>query len=220
MKIKVLSIILIFLFLFSGCLSVHYRGRKIENHKNNFLKFEVKNFKERGNYEPHRFFYKVNQYRFILMWLDPDVYFPYPKGDTIPRSINPSEDYYINKRDGLTRTKIDQFFHGDRRDYFAYDCEYWMPLLSGKNEYDFYIIDENEGRKEGAWPEFDLPEDHSVRMKITPAMRTKGSDPANRRTGWYSTDPELTRKGFIIEFTIEKNRPGEQEPVCDLGIES
>lgn len=222
---KVSPILFALQFIFLRCLPLaglgsYDRGWTPKEFHQNYLKFEIKNYKDRKNYEPNRFFSKINQYRFILKWLDPDVYFPYTKGDRIPRPINPPEDYYINKRDLLNRNVIRQIMEGDRRSFFAYDCEYWMPLLPGKNEYDFYIIDENEGRKEGIWPEFDLPEDHSVRMKITPAMRTKGSDPANRRTGWYSTDPELTRKGFIIEFTIEKNRPGEQEPVCDLGIGS
>lgn len=219
MKMRILLLFLVNFTILLNCLPAYYRGKKIVNSQNNFLKFEIKNFKDRKNYEPDKIFYKINNYRFILMWLDPDVHFPYPKGDKVPRSINPLEDYYKYKKDGLTRSKIDQFFHGDRRDYFAYDCEYWMPLLPGRNQYDLSIIDRSDFRADGAWPEFDLPENHSVRMKITPAMRTKGSDPINRITGWYSTDPELTRKGFIIEFTIEKNRPGEKEPVCDLGIE-
>ncbi|MEI1278735.1 hypothetical protein V6Z05_10445 [Leptospira venezuelensis] len=220
---KVLPLFFILLFSFFRCVSLaglggYDRGWTPKEFHQNYLKFEIKNYKDRKNYEPHRTFYKINQYYFVLKWLDPDVHFPYTKNDRIPRSINPPEDYYINKKDLLNRNRIRQIMEGDRRDYFAYDCEYWMPLLPGKNEYDFYIIDENEGRRDGAWPEFDLPEGHSVRMKVTPAMRTKGSDPLNRISGWYSTDPELTRQGFIIEFTIEKNRPGEQEPVCDLGV--
>ncbi|MEI7014317.1 hypothetical protein [Leptospira licerasiae] len=186
----------------------------------NYLKFEIKNYKDRKNYEPNRFFSKVNQYRLIVKWLDPDVYFPYTEKDRIPRPINPSEDYYKNKKDFLNRNKVRQILEGDRRSYFAYDCEYWMPLLPGKNEYDFYLIDEGEGRRDGARPEFDLPEGHSVRMKVIPAMRTKASDPIWVPIGERSTDSELIRKGFNIEFKIEKNRPGELEPICDLGTQS
>ncbi|MGJ4788953.1 hypothetical protein [Leptospira koniambonensis] len=225
MRIKVLLPLFGLLITFIQCIPLagfggYDRGWTPKEFHQNFLKFEIKNFKERKNYEPDRFFHQVNQYRFILKWLDPDIYFPYAKNDRIPRHINPSENYYLNKRDFLNRNKIRQILEGDRRDYFAYDCEYWMPLLPGKNQYKIFINDEMEGRRDGVEPEFDLPEGHSIRMKITPAMRTKGSDPLNGGTGWYSTDPELTRKGFIIEFTVEKNRPGEQEPICDLGIGS
>ncbi|GBF38275.1 hypothetical protein [Leptospira johnsonii] len=225
MKKKVLSLLLSLPFVFPSCIPLaglgsYDRGWTPKEFHQNYLKFEIKNYKERKNYEPDLSFSKANQYRFILKWLDPDVYFPYTEKDRIPRPINPPEAYYINKKDLINRNRFRQILEGDRRSYFAYDCEYWMPILPGKNQYDFYIIDESEGRRDGALSEFELPEDHSVRMKITPAMRTKGSDPLNRITGWYSTDPELTRKGFIIEFTIEKNRPGEQEPICDLGIQS
>ncbi|TGN04024.1 hypothetical protein [Leptospira dzoumogneensis] len=208
-----------------GCINLvglsEYRGgwAPKEFHQN-YLKFEIKNFKERKSYEPDRWFYKVNKYYFLIKWMDPNVYFPYTEKDRIPRSINPSEDYYIHKKDLLTRYKINQFLHGDRRDYFAYDCEYWMPLLPGKNQYKIFINDIADQRREGAEPKLDLPEGYSVRMKIVPAMRTLGSDPLWLPIGERPKGPELIRKGFEIEFTIEKNRPGEQEPVCDLGIES
>ncbi|EIE00612.1 hypothetical protein [Leptospira licerasiae] len=208
----------------AGCINLsglnEYRGGWVpkEFHQN-FLKFKIQNYKERKNYEPNRFFYKVNQYYFVIKWLDPDVYFPYTEKDRIPRSINPPENYYRGKNDGLSRNQINQFLHGDRRDYFAYDCEYWMPLLPGKNQYKIFINDEIDGRREGAELEFDLPEGNSVRMKIVPLMRTLASDPIHMPIGERSKNPELIRKGFEVEFTIEKNRPGEQEPVCDLGIE-
>ncbi|TGK05901.1 hypothetical protein EHO58_09045 [Leptospira selangorensis] len=211
--------------ILSGCINLvglsEYRGgwTPQEFHQN-YLKFEIKNFKDRKNYEPNRFFSKINQYYFVLKWMDPNVYFPYTEKDPILRSINPSEDCYIHKKDLLTRYKINQFLHGDRRDYFAYDCEYWMPLLPGKNQYKVLINDIADQRREGAEPEFDLPQGHSVRMKILPAIRTLGSDPIRMPIGEPPKDPELIRKGFEIQFTIEKNRPDEREPVCDLGIES
>ncbi|PJZ77129.1 hypothetical protein [Leptospira neocaledonica] len=211
--------------ILSGCINLaglgeYRKGWVPKEFHQNYLKFEIRNFKDRKNYEPDRFFYKVNQYRFILKWLDPDVYFPYTEKDRIPRTINPPENYYIHKKDLLKRNWVRQIMEGDRRDYFAYDCEYWMPLLPGKKQYRFFINDEMDRRREGLEPEFDLPEGYSVRMKVVPAMRTLASDPTRIPIGEPSKDAELIRKGFEIEFTIEKNRPGEQEPVCNLGIES
>ncbi|TGM12297.1 hypothetical protein EHQ81_14620 [Leptospira selangorensis] len=223
MKVKVLPLLLSLPFVFSNCISLaglgsYDRGWTPKEFHQNYLKFEIKNYKDRKNYESDRFLWKVNQYRFILKWLDPNVYFPYTEKDRIIRTINPPEDYYRNKKDLLNRNLFRQIMEGDRRDYFAYDCEYWMPILPGKNQYKVLINDISDQRREGAEPEFDLPEGHSVRMKIVPAMRTLGSDPI-RMLGEPSKDPELIRKGFEIQFTIEKNRPDEQEPVCDLGIE-
>ncbi|WP_243402003.1 hypothetical protein [Leptospira haakeii] len=196
------------------------RGWTPKEFYQNYLKFEIKNYKDRKNYEPDRWFFEINQYYFLIKWMDPNVYFPYTEKDRILRNVNPPEDYYINKKDFLNRNLFRQIIEGDRRDYFAYDCEYWMPLLPGKNQYKILINDITDQRRDGAEPEFDLPEGYSVRMKIVPAMRTLGSDPTRMPIGERPKSPELVRKGFEIEFTIEKNRPGEEEPACDLEIGS
>ncbi|PKA16551.1 hypothetical protein CH363_07185 [Leptospira haakeii] len=219
-----------FLFFLSICFSLgciplaglgsYDRGWTPKEFYQNYLKFEIKNYKDRKNYEPDRWFFEINQYYFLIKWMDPNVYFPYTEKDRILRNVNPPEDYYINKKDFLNRNLFRQIIEGDRRDYFAYDCEYWMPLLPGKNQYKILINDITDQRRDGAEPEFDLPEGYSVRMKIVPAMRTLGSDPTRMPIGERPKSPELVRKGFEIEFTIEKNRPGEEEPACDLEIGS
>ncbi|PJZ49005.1 hypothetical protein CH362_11225 [Leptospira saintgironsiae] len=215
--ILLISICAIHLF----CISESPDGWRPKEFHQNYLKFEVKNYKNRKAYEPDWVFFQHNTFGFGVTWFDPNVHFPYSKNDRIPRSINPPEDRYINKKDDLSKSKIDQILFGDRRMSFAYDCEYWMPLPPGKNKFRFHISDFEDTRERMVEREFDLHEDDSVRMKVVPIFDKKTGEKLYQPQ-WTGTEKVFDgwARGYEFEFEIVQNRPGEPEPSCNLGFDS
>ncbi|TGL42778.1 hypothetical protein EHQ53_04840 [Leptospira langatensis] len=152
-----------------------------------------------------------------MEWFPPDPPFPYTKGD-YSYPINPAEEYYKNKNDHLHRNWFEQMLNGDRREFFAFDCEYWIPLPSGHNKFQFYVNDFEKERSSKIIRDFNLPENHSLRMTVFPARIDYSKYPAaiiHLQLGENKNSQE-GHKGFAFEFQIEENKPGEKELQCDL----
>ncbi len=187
---------------------------KPPNVKGTFLKFEIKNYKNRKNFEPNWVFYSTNLYMFTTDWIDPDPPFLVPKNSGYYHTINPSETYYVNKNDSLYKNRIRQILGGDRRDNFLYDCEYWMPIPAGKNKFRFHVLDYEEQRKEVIWKEFDLPENTSIRLKIEPIMVQEEKESITSKAVSANEKYISERRGFQFIFQLEPNQIGEKEPQC------
>ncbi|TGK04903.1 hypothetical protein EHO59_08605 [Leptospira semungkisensis] len=211
------------LFYNTRCISLAGVGRsgfsrEVPNVKNTYLKFNIRNYKDRKNYDPDSWFYKINQFILLVEWFDSEPPFPYTKNSGYSFPINPPESYYQNKEDKIGRMRIRQILNGDRRDYFIFDCEYWMPMPAGLGKFKFYMNDYENGRISEVTKELNLPENHSIRLAIHPARIDYSKYPPtviHLQVGENKNSQE-GRKGFAFEFQIEENKPGDVEPKCNV----
>uniref|UniRef100_UPI001C3794A4 hypothetical protein n=1 Tax=Leptospira alexanderi TaxID=100053 RepID=UPI001C3794A4 len=83
--------------------------------------------------------------------------------------LNPGENYYHHKQDGLYRNIFSQIFlGGNMRIRFLQDCEYRMPAPVGKKTYIFGLNFQAYRRSGSLESEFDLPPNHSIRLNFVP----------------------------------------------------
>uniref|UniRef100_UPI001C37B208 hypothetical protein n=1 Tax=Leptospira alexanderi TaxID=100053 RepID=UPI001C37B208 len=81
--------------------------------------------------------------------------------------MNPSENYYYHKQDGLYRNIFFQI-SGNMRTRFLEGCEYRMPAPVGKKTYIFGLNFQAYQRSGSLESEFDLPPNHSIRLNFVP----------------------------------------------------
>ncbi|EPG68207.1 hypothetical protein [Leptospira wolffii] len=212
---------LLFVFLFvSGChtagLVPPKRAIPIRNQENTYLKFKVQNYDKSKEAERNLLFrfYKDN-YQAVIQWYDPDP--PAILLWSSPYPINPSHNYFKKKEDGQHLNPLWQFVVGDRRSNFRFDCEYWIPLPAGENEFSFMVFDSGGNRRGYLRQKFDLSPNHSIRLSITPLYLANEDEEIawKRSKGWPEFFIKLWDRPFDLQTTIEPNVPGQEDSKCD-----
>ncbi|TGK64852.1 hypothetical protein EHQ27_03065 [Leptospira wolffii] len=211
---------LLFVILFiSGCHTAGLVPPKeaipIRNQENTYLKFKVQNYDRSKEAEGNLLFrfYKDN-YQAVIQWYDPDPPTILLLPRSIPYSINPSHNYFKKKEDGQHLNVFWQFVVGDRRNNFRFDCEYWIPLPAGENEFSFMVSDYGSSRRGYLRQKFHLPANHSVRLSITPLQLSDEEEIAWKQSkGWPRI--LLGNRVFDLQTTIEPNIPGEVDSKCN-----
>ncbi|TGL45432.1 hypothetical protein EHQ61_19420 [Leptospira wolffii] len=214
MKTPFLFVYLFILGCHTGGLVPKERALPIRNQENTYLKFKVQNYdrsKEANGNLLFRF-YKDN-YQAVIEWYDPDP--PAILLWSAPYPINPSQSYFEKKEDGQHLNLFWQLMAGNRRNDFRFDCEYWIPLPAGENEFSFMVFDYGGKRRGYLRQKFNLPADHSIRLSITPLQLSSDEEEIawKQNKGW----PRILfgERIFDLQTTIEPNVPGQVDSKCD-----
>ncbi|PJZ65487.1 hypothetical protein CH371_12760 [Leptospira wolffii] len=187
----------------------------IRNQENTYLKFKVQNYDRSKEAEGNLLFrfYKDN-YQTVIEWYDPDPPTILLLPRSIPYSINPSHSYFDKKQDGQHLNLFWQLIVGNRRSDFRFDCEYWIPLPAGKNEFSFMVFDYGGSRRGYLRQKFDLSPNHSIRLSAIPLQLSEDEEIAWKQSkGW----PRILfgERVFDLQTTIEPNVPGQEDSKCD-----
>lgn len=212
---------IIFLLLqlsFMSCISLAgiagpERAIPIRGQDNTYLKFRIQAYDQDREAKENRFL-EFNRYRYQAVIELYDANSPVWNN---PYPINPSQSYFEKKEDGQHLGLFWQFFAGNRRENFRFDCEYWIPLPAGENEFSFMVNDFGRNRRGYLRRKFLLPPDHSIRLSIIPLrFGTEDEEIAWKRSkGWPEFFIKLWNRPFDLQATVEPNIPGEVDQKCD-----
>ncbi|WP_217699497.1 hypothetical protein [Leptospira alexanderi] len=133
--------------------------------------------------------------------------------------INPNEDFFYHKKDGLDRNILSQLLVGDLRDNFIEDCEYRMPVPAGKNKLIFYVTFQAYRRSGSLESEFDLPPNHSIRLNFVPKDIEVAFVPFSEEAFKDPKDRKVILKKekiFEIIASIEPNPEPDEDKPCEI----
>lgn len=192
------------------------RAFPIRNQQNTYLKFNLKDYhREKGSKSDLLTSTYKDHYKALIQWYDQESASKLLGSPSYP--INPSQSYFEKKEDGQHLSLFWQFFAGNRRENFRFECEYWIPLPAGENEFSFMVNDFPGNRRGYLRQKFNLPSNHSIRLSITPLYLANEDEEIawKRSKGWPEFFIRLWNRPFDLQTTIEPNVPGEVDSKCD-----
>ncbi|MEI1278177.1 hypothetical protein V6Z05_07615 [Leptospira venezuelensis] len=189
------------------------RSFPIKNQKNTFLILKIEDYAKSTLADQSQINKNSRSFFFYVRSKDSDAT-GWAKGLSYP--VNPSQEYFRNKNDGLDKNIVWQFFTSFRREEFLFGCEYQIPMPSGVNEFTFMIFDYDKGRRGYIQKKIDLPEGHSIRIKASAGEKKSAENLKQIKVfyNWPSSYYFLGEQIIDLDFQIEKTPPGEADFPC------
>ncbi|ULG94523.1 hypothetical protein [Leptospira interrogans] len=215
MRLNELLIIVYVILFFTGCPMGIRISRSVSGVENTYIKFKIS---------------KMNGFKIVREYINTDVFLFHSriKKDGIFANIqftifdnlymNPSENYYYRKQDGLYRNIFFQI-SGNMREDFLIDCEYRMPTPAGSNKYSFDVDFQAYQRSGSLESEFDLPPNHSIRLNFVPKDIEVPFVPFSEEAFKDPKDRKVIlkkKKIFEIIATVEPNPEPDEDKPCEI----
>ncbi|EIE01816.1 hypothetical protein [Leptospira licerasiae] len=197
----------------SGGIAGPGRSFPIENQKNTFLILKIEDYAKSALADQSQINKNSRSFFFYIRSKDSDAT-GWAKGLSYP--VNPSHEYFRNKNDGLYKNIVWQFFSSFRREEFLFGCEYQIPMPSGVNEFTFMIFDYDNRKRGYIQKSLDLPENHSVRVKVFVGEDQPSENLRKLKDSqnWPSSYRFLGEQIINLDFQIEKTFQGEEDSSC------